>query len=393
MRFAECFSGAGGGILAHHVLLGHTPIMACDWAAYPRQVLAHRQDDGLLPYFDILGDIRHVRGTPYRARLKTGMLAGGFPCKGLSPAGPKTWLNHPESRLVYEMIRIVAEAQPKYVFAENSFYLRKRGLDLITHEMQKLGYGTSAWCILSAGDLGAFHERKRMWVLFKRSPVTHPIGKDFFSRKTHRGVKGMYKNGVLVGDRYLPLELEDLGIETMRREDLLPTMLTSDAKAAGNRPGPGAWSLCDRSGITGKCRRLGMLPTLAATDWKSPYSTAGLEKQLQKRAKPLRDMLPYIVGTGKAINPYWAEWFMGWPLGWTDVLNEPTRKGLQAWKRASVAGRWWSPTWEKQVLPPTLQSTRDVPKQKQRITALGNGQVPLVAATAEAALMSIVEGV
>lgn len=57
------------------------------------------------------------------------------------------------------------------------------------------------------------------------------------------------------------------------------------------------------------------LPTLCATDYKSPYSEAGYLQQTQKRSKPLRDTLVHT--TGHRLTPAFAEWWMGWPLGWT----------------------------------------------------------------------------
>lgn len=58
-----------------------------------------------------------------------------------------------------------------------------------------------------------------------------------------------------------------------------------------------------------------LLPTICATDYKSPYSEAGYLLQTQKRSKPLRDTLAHT--TGHRLTPAFAEWWMGWPLGWT----------------------------------------------------------------------------
>ena len=56
-------------------------------------------------------------------------------------------------------------------------------------------------------------------------------------------------------------------------------------------------------------------PTPCATDWKSGYSAEGLARQLEKRAKPLRDM----AATGGRLNPAWVEALMGFPPGFTEV--------------------------------------------------------------------------
>ena len=104
----------------------------------------------------------------------------------------------------------------------------------------------------------------------------------------------------------------------------------------------------NRAGLTAKSgdglqTLLNLLPTLCASDYKGPYSLEGYEKQMQKRSKPLRDTLTHKVGF--RLSPGFAEWFMGWPLGWTMLPDGKEHKS-------------------------------------KRIECLGNGQVPLCAAMA-----------
>ena len=54
------FAGAGGGILAD-LILGHTPIAACEIEEYPRKILLQRQLDGILPVFPIWDDVTTLR--------------------------------------------------------------------------------------------------------------------------------------------------------------------------------------------------------------------------------------------------------------------------------------------------------------------------------------------
>jgi site-specific DNA-cytosine methylase len=60
MYTIQLFAGAGGGILAD-LLLGHTPIAACEIEEYPRSVLIQRQIDGLLPVFPVWDNIETMR--------------------------------------------------------------------------------------------------------------------------------------------------------------------------------------------------------------------------------------------------------------------------------------------------------------------------------------------
>ena len=66
----------------------------------------------------------------------------------------------------FEMLRIINEVKPEYVFIENSPNLRTRGLVTVLQGLTKSGYN-AAWGVLSAEDCGANHQRKRMWIVGK----------------------------------------------------------------------------------------------------------------------------------------------------------------------------------------------------------------------------------
>jgi site-specific DNA-cytosine methylase len=361
MDTIELFCGAGGGVLASHHLLGHTPVAVAEVAAFPLKVLRARMQQGLLPRATIYDDVRKVDGRRYKG---VGCVSGGFPCQDLSAAGSGIGLDGARSGLVWEMVRIIGEARPAYVFAENSPRLRAKGLNRVVAALATLGYSRIAWGTAGARNVGAPHIRDRMWLLARRGgkAVTEKLPADMPR-------DGTYFAGKLAAHR--PWLAGAGSGQTM------PTLLSSDAAAAGNRPDPPLWSLSDVLGITAKAKRHGLvLPTLAATDWKSPYGLEGLKKQLAKRSKPLRDVLPLLEG-GRKISPTWAEWYMGWPADWTDLGGHPD---VTTWRRATLAGAWWTDDIEEQVLPRTLPSAEGVPDIGARIKALGNGQVPLCAA-------------
>jgi len=84
----------------------------------------------------------------------------------------------------------------------------------------------------------------------------------------------------------------------------------------------------------------------------------GARKQLAKHGAE-------ALGTG-ALNPYWLEWFMGWPIGWTSI--EPLDPmEFERWLHET---HWWG---EHPPHPPTAPN---IPHRVDRVTALGNGQVP-----------------
>lgn len=97
------------------------------------------------------------------------------------------------------------------------------------------------------------------------------------------------------------------GLETAIKR--LPTLCSVDSKKSGGAK----FTRKTMSRLPGALKHL--LPTICASNYKSPYSEAGYQKQAQQRCKPLRDTLAHI--TGHRLTPEFAEWWMGWPLRWT----------------------------------------------------------------------------
>lgn len=95
----------------------------------------------------------------------------------------------------------------------------------------------------------------------------------------------------------------------------LPTLNARDYKGL-----PGAGCIARGGRKSSLPVAMKKLPTLCATDWKGAYSAEGYAKQMQMRSKPLRDTP--VHSTGHRLTSAFAEWWMGWPLGWT-ALNAP----------------------------------------------------------------------
>ena len=84
-------------------------------------------------------------------------------CQDISVAGKGAGLEGARSGLWSEMLRIIGEVGPRYVFVENSPMLAVRGLDRVAGDLAGLGYGFR-WGTLGADDAGAPHRRKRFWL-------------------------------------------------------------------------------------------------------------------------------------------------------------------------------------------------------------------------------------
>lgn len=172
MNELALFAGAGGGILGGH-LLGWRTVCAVERDAYAAQVLAQRQNDRALRPFPIWSNVCSFDGTEWQGIVD--VVSGGFPCQDISGAGKGAGIEGERSGLWREMARIIGEVRPEYVFLENSPLLVGRGLAVVLGDLAKMGFDAE-WCCLSASDLGASHQRDRIWL------VAYPTGQHGITR-------------------------------------------------------------------------------------------------------------------------------------------------------------------------------------------------------------------
>jgi len=64
----------------------------------------------------------------------------------------------------HHMARIVDEVRPRFVFVENSPMLTARGLGRVLGDLASMGFDAE-WGVLGAADLGAPHQRDRIWIV------------------------------------------------------------------------------------------------------------------------------------------------------------------------------------------------------------------------------------
>ena len=116
-------------------------------------------------------------------------------------------------------------------------------------------------------------------------------------------------------------------------------------------------------------------PSPAQRDWRSGKGRQDNEHTPQ---------LPEVVGG--QLNPTWVSLLMGWPLGWV-ALDPMDRDEFEAWRRGFLGEPndsrygtqpWISGEWEANI----PRVTTGAPDRVNQLKALGNGQVPIVAAVA-----------
>lgn len=160
----DLFSGIGGITLALQEWV--RPCVYCECDRYAQGVLLSRMADGTLPRAPIWDDVLTFQGTPFRRTVD--IIYGGFPCQDISCAGTGKGLEGERSGLFFQIMRLVDEIQPPFIFLENVPVINCRGLGTVAAEITKRGYDCR-WTLISAAEVGANHLRKR-WFLLAHAP-------------------------------------------------------------------------------------------------------------------------------------------------------------------------------------------------------------------------------
>jgi len=160
MNGLDLFTGIGG-ITAALSEWVH-PVAYCEIERYCQAVLFSRMSEGKLPVAPIWDDIKTLNRECFEGKLD--IIYGGFPCQDLSYAGRRKGLEGERSGLFYEVIRLVKEFSPSFVFLENVPGIRTKGLGEVLKEFAEAGYDCR-YGFLSAEDMGAHHKRERWFLL------------------------------------------------------------------------------------------------------------------------------------------------------------------------------------------------------------------------------------
>lgn len=169
MNFISLFAGIGGIDLGLESA-GFECAGQVEIEPYALKVLEKHWPD--VPRY---GDITKLDGSKLHG---IDMLAGGFPCQDLSVAGKRTGIEGARSGLWSEFARLIGEVGPTFVLIENVSGLliphryggrvEPAGIARVLGDLARLGY-VGCWFSLRASDLGASHQRKRIFIVAYRA--------------------------------------------------------------------------------------------------------------------------------------------------------------------------------------------------------------------------------
>jgi len=157
------FCAGYGGIERGLDLAGieHRVIAFLEIEAFAIANLVNKMEDGIIPPAPIYTDIKTFPSHLFRGKVS--ILTGGYPCQPFSAAGKRLGADDP--RHLWPHIRRHIEAiRPARCFFENVEGHISLGLSSVISDLEEDGY-QSAWGIFSAREVGAPHQRKRVYIL------------------------------------------------------------------------------------------------------------------------------------------------------------------------------------------------------------------------------------
>jgi len=136
-------------------------VALCEIEAFACANLVAKMEAGLMDAAPIWTDLKSFPWSEFRGRVD--ILTGGYPCQPFSAAGKR--LGKEDPRHLWPFIADgIAAMRPSVCFFENVEGHISMGLSDVIEDLAGMGYRTT-WGIFSAREIGAPHQRKRVFIL------------------------------------------------------------------------------------------------------------------------------------------------------------------------------------------------------------------------------------
>lgn len=172
-------SGVGGLDLGVELALGGTrPICYVEREITAAEILASRFADGSLEEAPIWSDLATFDGSRFRGMADI-WLTAGFPCPDYSVAGKRAGRFGKHGQVWDHVARAIGDIRPRCCLLENvpgiliphgdegNEWVLPAGLWFVLGDLSVLGYDAE-WLTLRASDVGAPHQRNRIFILAYR---------------------------------------------------------------------------------------------------------------------------------------------------------------------------------------------------------------------------------
>ena len=166
------YDGIGRGL--ERVIPNLRTIAHCEIEAYAIANLIAKMEEGQLAACPVFTDIKQF---PFRElRGKVTILSAGFPCQPFSSAGKRQATEDPRHLWPW-IANGVSAMRPEYCFFENVPGIissttadGESVLKYVLRDLEQRGYKCT-WGIFSAHEVGAAHQRKRVFILAYRKDI------------------------------------------------------------------------------------------------------------------------------------------------------------------------------------------------------------------------------
>jgi DNA (cytosine-5)-methyltransferase 1 len=142
----------------------------CELEGFAQANLISKMEKGLLDVAPLWNDLKTFPYESFHGLVD--ILIAGYPCQPFSSAGKRAGKEDPRHLWpwIADGIRLL---QPRMCFFENVEGHISLGLSTVISDLEELGYKVS-WGIFSASEVGAPHQRKRVFILAYRSGEGFP---------------------------------------------------------------------------------------------------------------------------------------------------------------------------------------------------------------------------
>ena len=163
------FCAGYGGIERGLDLAGfeHRVIAYVEIEAYAIANLVAKMESGALAPAPIYTDIKTFPSEIFRDKVS--LITGGYPCQPFSTSGHRKGADDPRHLWPY-IRRHIESIRPVRCFFENVGGHISLGLSAVISDMEEDGYGAT-WGVFSAREVGAPHERKRVFILSNSNSI------------------------------------------------------------------------------------------------------------------------------------------------------------------------------------------------------------------------------
>ena len=187
-----CAGYGGIEIGLHRVIRNLRTVALCEIEAFACANLVAKMEAGLMDAAPIWTDLKSFPWAEFRDRVD--ILTGGYPCQPFSAAGKRLGTEDPRHLwpFIADGIRLL---RPRLCFFENVEGHISLGLRDVIGELGAIGY-TAAWGIFSASEVGAPHQRKRVFILaYDKSLGIQGCGAGWFQESRPHAGQGLSVRG------------------------------------------------------------------------------------------------------------------------------------------------------------------------------------------------------